>query len=137
LENRSGRLAEVANTLGAADINIRALCVADTSEFGIVRLIAADAVKAVRVLREAGFAVREAEVFAVEVPDVPGALAKVLNVLAQAGINVEYSYAYGPVEGTGKAVLMFRVADEALAAAAQAFERAQVRTLSEEELARL
>jgi len=137
LENRSGRLAEVANRLAEHDINLRAMCVADTSEFGILRLIVPDPTHAASVLRNAGLAVGEAQVFAVEVPDQPGALAKVLNVLAGAAINVEYSYAYGPVEGTGKAILLFRVPDESIQPAAEAFERAGVRVLSESDLAKL
>jgi len=72
LENKAGRLAEVTNTLGKAGINIRALSLADTSDFGILRLIVNDFEKAARVLKENGFTVGETEVLAVEVPDRPG-----------------------------------------------------------------
>ena len=137
VENRSGRLAEVANKLADENINIRALSVADTSEFGILRLVVPDADRTAQVLRDGGFAVGEAQVFAVEVPDRPGGLAGVLTVLARQEINIEYCYAYGPVEGTEVAVLMFRVQDEQMQQAAQLFEKSGIRTLSEADLAAL
>ncbi len=134
LENRSGRLAEVFNKLAEEQINVRAMCVADTSEFGILRLIVPDTKRSAAVLRDAGFAVGESQVFAAEVPDKPGGMAGVLKVLAEDAINVEYAYAYGPVEGTGKAVILFRVPDEILEMTAKAFANANIRTLSEQEL---
>jgi hypothetical protein len=116
LENKAGRLAEVTRVLGEAGINIRALSLADTTDFGILRLIVDRYEQARQVLKERGFTVGKTEVVAVEVPDVPGGLARVLRVLAEANINVEYMYAF--VQHSGKnAVIIFRFdnLDEAIA----------------------
>ena len=107
LENKAGRLAEVTRILGEAGINIRALSLADTTDFGILRLIVDQYDRAREVLKEKGFTVGKTEVVAVEVPDRPGGLALVLQVLARAGINVEYMYAF--VQHSCKnAVIIFR-----------------------------
>ena len=107
LENKAGRLAEVTRILGEAGINIRALSLADTTDFGILRLIVDRYDRAREILKEKGFTVGKTEVVAAEVPDRPGGLASVLQVLAQAGINVEYMYAF--VQHSGKnAVIIFR-----------------------------
>ncbi|MDH7481323.1 MAG: ACT domain-containing protein [Armatimonadota bacterium] len=108
LENQSGRLAEVAGALGSEGINIRALSLADTSGFGILRLIVNDIAKARKVLQDKGFIVKETDVIAVEVPDCPGGLASVLNALAAEKINIEYMYAF--VEKSSKdAIVIFRI----------------------------
>ena len=107
IENKSGRLAEIARLLGEAGINIRALSLADTNDFGILRLIVNDREKAKAVLKENGFTVSKTEVVAVEVPDRPGGLSQILQVLDSASINVEYMYAF--VERCGEnAVIIFR-----------------------------
>lgn len=107
IENKSGRLAEVTKILGESRINIRALSLADTSDFGILRLIVNDHEKAKSVLKENGFTVSKTEVVAVEVPDRPGGLAAILESLDTASINVEYMYAF--VERCGEnAVIIFR-----------------------------
>lgn len=94
LENKAGRLASVTRTLGDADINIRALSIADTSDFGILRVIVNDPDKAYQVLKEAGFTVSETEVVAVQVPDSPGGLATVLEQMSEDNLNIEYLYAF-------------------------------------------
>lgn len=107
IENKSGRLAEVTRILGEAGINIRALSLADTSDFGILRLIVNDREKANNVLKEKGFTVSKTEVVAVEVPDRPGGLSEILLALDRESINVEYMYAF--VERCGaNAVIIFR-----------------------------
>lgn len=107
IENKSGRLAEVTRILGEAGINIRTLSLADTSDFGILRLIVNDSEKAKTVLKERGFTVSKNEVVAVEIPDRPGGLADLLHVLDGESINVEYMYAF--VERSGEnAVMIFR-----------------------------
>ena len=107
IENKSGRLAEVSQILGDAGVNIRALSLADTSDFGILRLIVNDRQLAMTALKEKGFTVSKTEVVAVEVPDQPGGLASILRVLDAAMINVEYMYAF--VERCGdNAVIIFR-----------------------------
>ncbi|GAW66335.1 amino acid-binding protein [Geoanaerobacter pelophilus] len=107
IENKFGRLAEVTRILGEAGVNIRTLSLADTSDFGILRLIVNDAEKAKSVLKDRGFTVSKTEVVAVEIPDRPGGLADILQVLDASGINVEYMYAF--VERCGEnAVMIFR-----------------------------
>lgn len=107
IENKSGRLAEVTTILGFAGVNIRALSLADTSDFGILRLIVNDREKAIAALKGKGFTVSKTEVVAVEVPDQPGGLASILHVLDKDSINVEYMYAF--VERCGEnAVIIFR-----------------------------
>jgi len=107
IENKSGRLAEITRVLGDAGINIRALSLADTSDFGILRLIVNDCAKANTVLKEAGFTVSKTEVVAVEVPDHPGGLSAILQALDREAINVEYMYAFVERCG-GNAVIIFR-----------------------------
>lgn len=107
IENKSGRLAEITRVLGDSGINIRALSLADTSDFGILRLIVNDGNQAKAVLKEKGFTVNMTEVVAVEVPDTPGGLASILQVLDKQQINVEYMYAFVERCG-GNAVIIFR-----------------------------
>lgn len=94
LENKKGRLAHVCRVIGDAGINIRALSIADTTDFGVLRLIVNDPEKAYEVLKNEGFVVSITDVLAIQVPDVPGGLAGVLEQLNSAGINVEYAYAF-------------------------------------------
>ena len=110
LENRAGRLAEVVRLLGEAGVNIRALSLADTSDFGILRLIVNRTDAALKVLRDSGHTVSITDVVAVEVPDSPGGLASVLEPLRASGVNVEYMYAFVE-KATDKAVVIFRFED--------------------------
>jgi hypothetical protein len=107
LENKRGRLYEAVDALAKANFNIRALSVADTSEFGILRLIVPDPDKAKKVLEKSGFTVRENTVVAVEVADQPGGLSAVLKVLNDAQTNVEYLYAFVEKKAA-KAVVVIR-----------------------------
>ncbi len=107
IENKSGRLAEVTQVLGEAGVNIRALSLADTSDFGILRLIVDKTDLAQSTLKERGFTVNKTVVIAVEVPDRPLGLAGILRVLDRSQVNVEYMYAF--VERCGEnAVIIFR-----------------------------
>ncbi|MFH1581440.1 MAG: ACT domain-containing protein, partial [Pseudomonadota bacterium] len=90
LENKAGRLAEVSAILAEADVNIRALALADTSDFGVLRLIVNDNQKAIQALKNRGFTVSKTDIVAVEVEDRPGGLNRILDILHRAGINVEY-----------------------------------------------
>lgn len=108
LENKAGRLMEVTKTLSDAHINIRALSLADTSDFGILRLIVDDTAKAQSVLKEKGFTVGKTGVVAVEVGDTPGGLQAILEVLENAGVNVEYMYAFVQ-KNSENATLIFRL----------------------------
>jgi hypothetical protein len=131
LENKSGRLADVAGVLSGAGINIRALSLADTTDFGILRLIVNDTEKAKQVLKENGFTVGKTEVLAVEVADKPGGLAEILNVMKEHGINVEYMYAFVQKSG-GHAIIIFRF-DE-LEKAIEVLQKAGIRILKGEEI---
>jgi hypothetical protein len=107
IENKSGRLADVTHALGSAGINIRALSLADTSDFGILRLIVDKTDEAKAALKDQGFTVNKTEVVAVEVPDRPMGLYGILQVLDRGKVNVEYMYAF--VERCGEnAVIIFR-----------------------------
>lgn len=107
LENRAGRLAEVTRSLREAGINIRALSLADTSDFGILRLIVSNPEKAKEILKERGFTLGRTSVVAVQVSDQPGGLDSILDLVSQNGINVEYMYAFVQKE-TANATLIFR-----------------------------
>ena len=107
LENRPGGLEQVTRILKDAGINIRTLSLADTSDFGILRMIVNDVETTSRVLKENGFRASRTNVVVVEVPDRPGGLHGILAVLAGSGVNVEYMYAF--VERSGQnAVMIFR-----------------------------
>jgi len=134
IENKSGRLAEVTDLLAKNSINIRALSLADTADFGIFRLIVNDPGSAERLLKERGFTVAKNEVVAVEVPDRPGGLAGILATLQGQSINVEYMYAFVQ-RSEGNAVLIFRFDDVAKAVAA--LRAAGVRTLDAEDMRKL
>lgn len=117
LENKSGRLAEVAKLLADNGINIRALSIADTSDFGILRLIVDNPEKAAAVLRDSGLAVSLTDVIAVLMKDKPGGLSEVVQILSEANINIEYMYAF-VTRSDEQAVVVLRVEqlDKAIAA---------------------
>ena len=131
LENRPGQLSQMCRALADAGINIATLSLADTSDFGIVRLIVDDHEKARDVLLDGGHAVKVTQVVAVCVPDRPGGMAGVMTVLDEAGANIEYSYAFAFHRGE-KAVLVFRFSDNEKAEAALA--KAGYTTLAESEV---
>lgn len=110
LENRKGRLWKAMNVLATSGINIRALSIADTSEFGILRMIVPEPDKAQEVLEKNHFVVKVNDVIAVEVPDEPGGLDHILGVLNQADINVEYLYAFVE-KNDKKAMVVIRTED--------------------------
>ncbi len=110
LENKVGRLSHVTRVLGEAGINIRALSIADTSDFGILRLIVNDPAKAYKVLKDAKFTVSETDVIAVQVPDSPGGLASVLEQMTEEELSIEYLYAFLGTKGDD-ALVIFKVED--------------------------
>ncbi len=110
VENRSGRLAAATTALADHGVNIVALSLADTADFGILRLIVSDAETARGALKEAGFTVVMNDVLAVEVEDRPGGLASLLSALDEGGINVEYMYAFSSLK-VRRAALIFRFED--------------------------
>jgi hypothetical protein len=131
LENKSGRLADVTRTLAENKINIRALCIADTIDYGLLRLIVNDPVIATKALNDEGFTVAQTEVLAIEVPDRPGGLAGIIDIFSSKGLNIEYMYAF--VGGSNQhAIVIFRVepVDEAI----EAMKGGGARILTGEEL---
>ena len=108
LENNAGRLGEVTRVLAQAGINMRAISIADTADFGILRLIVDKCDEALKALNEAGFTTRVSDVVAVEIEDTPGSLAAVMELFRKTMVNIEYLYA--SLEGkTGKAVVIFKL----------------------------
>ena len=94
LENRSGRLAEVATVLGDAGINMTAFSIAENTDFGILRLIVSDPDKATHILKENFFGVNLSDVLCLRCPNTPGALAKALEIIKNNGLTIEYMYAF-------------------------------------------
>ena len=131
LENKAGRLAHVTRVLGDAQVNIRALSIADTSDFGILRLIVNDPDKAYRIMKEQGFTVSQTEVIAVLLPDRPGSLASVLERMAEENINIEYLYAFLGTKD-GDALIIFKVED--MERAKEAFDKQGIRFIDEKRL---
>jgi len=117
VQNQRGHLRAPCEALARAGINIITLSLADTHQFGILRLIVPDWRQAKEVLEQAGFVVNVADVLAIEVPDHPGGLADVLRAVEQSGINVEYMYAFSE-RRNDKAMLVFRFEDADAAVAA-------------------
>lgn len=131
LENKKGRLAEVTKTLSHEKINIRALSLADTADFGVLRIIVDNPEKSLTVLKSHGFVAQVTEVIAVEVEDRPGGLSQILEVLDQDNVNVEYMYAY--VEKSREnAIVICRIDDRERAL--QILEKNGIATLSAEAL---
>jgi hypothetical protein len=107
LENKPGRLIEPCRLLAGAGIDMRTLTLADTAQFGILRMIVSDWERARTLLNEAGFVANIVEVVAVEVPDRPGGLAEILELFQGTEVNIEYLYAF-PTGSVDRAVLIFR-----------------------------
>jgi len=110
LENKPGQLTAPCRELADAGIDIRTLSLADTQQFGILRLIVSDWKRGYELLRDTGYVVKDTEVVAIEVPDRPGGLLEVLKVFEKSTINIEYMYAFTFGRGD-KAVLIFRFDD--------------------------
>ena len=111
LENRTGQLAEITKLLAAQDIDIRAISIAETSDYGLARMIVDDSHKASSILLEHGDILSMTPVYAVEVPDRPAGLAELLAVLAEAHVDVEYMYSLF-THREGNAYMVLRISDE-------------------------
>ena len=112
LQNEAGKIAAITRELASADINIRALTIADTTDFGILRMLVSDVDKAVEVLAKNGYMAKATDVTVVAVPDEPGGLAKVLDIMAEGNVDIEYMYSYlGRDADT--AYMIFRSGNEA------------------------
>ena len=135
LENKTGRLDEMTDILAKNNINMRAVSLAETDGFGIVRIIVDDPYSATTVLKDAGYINKLTSVVIVEVPNVPGGLNKVLKVFTEAGINLEYIYALSAGKEPQKAYMIFRVSDYKTAEAA--LTRAGIRVLTQDDIVEL
>ena len=112
LQNEAGKIAAITRELASADINIRALTIADTTDFGILRMLVSDVDKAVEVLAKNGYMAKATDVTVVAVPDEPGGLANVLDIMAEGNVDIEYMYSYlGRDADT--AYMIFRSGNEA------------------------
>ena len=135
VENKPGALYALTAVLAQGQIDMRALSLAETSEFGIVRLIVDDLYKATTLLKDAGYVHSLTPVVGVAIPDVPGGLNRVLQVLTDAKVTVEYMYAFLGGKDVEHAYMIFRVADERAAESALAARGIQV--LDQEKIASL
>lgn len=134
VENKQGALVAITDTLASHNVNIRALSIADTEEFGILRLILNDNDIAYKILSEQGFLIKTTEVVGVKIGDEPGKLSKALEVLDKANINMEYLYAF--MARTEKhAYVVLRVADNS--AAEKELENAGFHMISDTDLNKL
>ena len=134
VENKQGTLVNVTDTLASNNVNIRALSIAETDGFGILRLIVDDEAKAEKVLQEEGYLIKITEVVGVKIGDAPGKLSYVLRTLADAGINMEYLYAF--MARTEKhAYVVLRVEDNA--AAESALETAGFHLITDADVCKL
>ena len=110
LENRAGQFAEITGILAGSDIDLRAISIAETADYGILRMIVDDAQKATGILMEHGYLMSMTPVQVVAVPDAPGGIAPVLAAMAEGNLDIEYMYSlFTHIEG--KAYIVFRVAE--------------------------
>lgn len=130
IENKKGKLAEATRFIADHNVNLRALSIADTQDFGILRIICEDPVKAEEVLKDGGYIVAVTDVLAAAISDEPGSLASILEVLAESSVVVEYTYAF--LSAKAGAYMIFRVDDNQVAAAALA--GAGIKTANQEDL---
>ena len=131
LENRQGRLYDVCSLLGSHNINIRALTIAETESFGVLRIVVDQSDAAIKLLRDNRFVANFTEVIAIEVPDQPGGLASILKVLAENEVNIEYMYGF--VEKfSDKALLVMRFEDTDFAQ--QILAKHNIRVVAEKDI---
>ncbi len=134
VENKPGRLAEITEILSRNDIDIRALSIADTTDYGILRLIVSHPDEAVEAIKKEGLAVSATDVLAIGIPDVPGGFANAIKVLADGGISVEYAYAF-ITPSVGTAFVIIRVEDNDKAA--KTLEAKGVKLISQADIFKL
>ncbi|WP_407411574.1 amino acid-binding protein [Methanobrevibacter sp.] len=134
VENKEGRIKKAIDTLAKENINIRALSIADTTKYGILRLIVSDNEKAIEALEKDGFIVKENEVIILAVPDEPNGLNSTLEVFDEKGINLEYLYAFVSSK-TDEAIVVMRL--ENMEKAIEALNESNVKILDEADIKNL
>ncbi len=127
IENKKGELAQATRYIAENNINLRALSIADTQDFGILRIICEDPIAANDILQKGGFITTVTDVLAAPISDEPGSLAAILEVLSEADVMIEYTYAF--LSNKTGAYMIFRVDDNQVAAAALA--GAGIKTVSQ------
>ena len=135
LENKPGKMCEMTEVLAANKINMRALSLAETEGFGIVRIIVDDVYEATTVLKDANYINKLTSVVVAQIPDVPGGLNQVLKVFAKDQINLNYMYALSAITNSDNAYMVFRVNDHKAGEAA--LKKAGIRVISQEEICEL
>jgi hypothetical protein len=131
VENRPGRMAKVAETLSDADVNIRAMTIAEAGDFGVIRMVVDNPDKGYKVLHDSGFTVSETDVLAVEMKDTPGGLYEIVDTLGVNMINVDYAYAFVTAKAE-RAMLILRVDD--LSRAKQSLSAKGVKIATKDEI---
>ncbi|MBE5946653.1 MAG: ACT domain-containing protein [Lachnospiraceae bacterium] len=134
LQNRSGGLADITDVLAKANVNIRALSISESSDFGVLRLIVDDVFAAGNALKENGHIYSLTDVIAVAGEDKPGSIAKIVSVLAQAGMSLDYAYAFF-AKSQERAIMIIKVEDRA--AAKKVLKENGIPLVNEEEIAKL
>jgi len=134
MENKYGRMARVAKVLADANVNIRALTIAEAGDFGIVRMVVDDTEKGYKVLRDEGFTVSETDVLAVAITDSPGGLYEIANTLGENNINMDYAYAFVTAKSE-RAMLILRVDD--ISGATRVLNEAGIRIATKAEIQKI
>lgn len=111
IENKPGMMVKITDALGNAGVDMRAMSLADTQDFGILRLIVDDTDKAIEALKAVGCVTSVTDVIVAELPDIPGAMTKTVRILADNGINIEYIYAFVSQQKNKKAYIVLRIKD--------------------------
>lgn len=111
IQNSEGRLSEMLKVLKAEDVNIRSLTIAETADYGVVRLILQNTDKGLEALKKAHIMANETNVMAVEIPDRPGGMSDMVELLTSGGINIEYAYSFLP-QNTSNAIIIFKIDED-------------------------
>ena len=132
IENKTGSLSTVCKVLAEGGINLRALSIADTQDFGILRIIVENTEKTMEILKKNGYICKTNSVLAVEIPDQPGAMASIMDIVSVPGVSVEYAYAFASHKANDSAYMIFRVSG--YDKAKEVLEEAGIHLLTKEEL---
>ena len=133
IENQPGRLSEFAKVLSAHELDMRAMSIAESVDFGILRIIVSDPYNTARILQEEGYICSVTSVLAAEIPDEPGSLCKILALLDENSINLEYTYAF-MTRQDDKACFVLRVSDEDRKKAGALLRGSGLKLLNQEDL---
>lgn len=132
IENKTGSLSTVCKVLADGGINLRALSIADTQDFGILRIIVENTEKAMEILKKNGYICKTNSVLAVEIPDQPGGMANVMNIVSVPDVSIEYAYAFVSHKEDNSAYMIFRVTG--IEKAQEVLSEAGIHLLTKEEL---